>query len=489
MPSSARTSLPLAAGGAGIPLGMKRVSCGRMPSTSIMRRWSSRETATNADDQRAITRPVGEPAQRLALVGPGVLVGDDHGHAGEAADDRAPQVRAELVGVQHVHALPAQEPVQRPPRPHLAGGGALQADHAYVGGAQVRERVCDVLLRDRDIEVTARDQRAVEALRVEPRGGLDREALGAARAEPVDERHDPQLAGRGRRRKTCGEYHARAPGGRCVPEVLHRCSDDRTPEPHRRPSRHRRRPCWRPPRAQLPGLLLEREELRAARRHPVRPRGRARLLHRPAREGRGAGVAACIAGTARGPALGASAPVGPGRVRALPRRRGRAVAAQRDGRGASTRSRSRCAAAPATACGSTACPTRRRSSCRPGGPRRWRRARARACSRGCTSRPARSAGPTPRGAPCAAMRLPSGEGGVQARLGGGPWPEEYPTDPPSYVLNGGIFALWGMYDVGAGLGDEDAARDFEQGATCWRRTCTAGTPATGRATTCSRIRS
>ena len=63
-----------------------------------------------------------------------------------------------------------------------------------------------------------------------------------------------------------------------------------------------------------------------------------------------------------------------------------------------------------------------------------------------------------------AMRLPSAEGGVQARLGDGAWPEEYPTEPPSYVLNGGIFALWGAYDVATALGDEEARRDFDQGA-------------------------
>ena len=63
-----------------------------------------------------------------------------------------------------------------------------------------------------------------------------------------------------------------------------------------------------------------------------------------------------------------------------------------------------------------------------------------------------------------AMSLPSGAGGVQAQLDGDPWPEEYPTDPPSYVLNGGIFALWGYYDVGAGLQDADAAAAFEAGA-------------------------
>jgi heparosan-N-sulfate-glucuronate 5-epimerase len=64
----------------------------------------------------------------------------------------------------------------------------------------------------------------------------------------------------------------------------------------------------------------------------------------------------------------------------------------------------------------------------------------------------------------AAMALPSDRGGVQARLGEGAWPEEYPTDPPSYVLNGGIFALWGLYDVGTGLGDDGVTREFEQGA-------------------------
>lgn len=63
-----------------------------------------------------------------------------------------------------------------------------------------------------------------------------------------------------------------------------------------------------------------------------------------------------------------------------------------------------------------------------------------------------------------AMALASAEGGVQAGLDGRPWPEEYPTDPPSYVLNGGIFALWGYYDVGVGLRDQDARDAFDEGA-------------------------
>jgi hypothetical protein len=61
------------------------------------------------------------------------------------------------------------------------------------------------------------------------------------------------------------------------------------------------------------------------------------------------------------------------------------------------------------------------------------------------------------------LRVPTRDGGVSALLDGRPFPEEYPTDPASHVLNGAIFALWGCHDVGAGLGDADAARMFEEG--------------------------
>jgi len=61
----------------------------------------------------------------------------------------------------------------------------------------------------------------------------------------------------------------------------------------------------------------------------------------------------------------------------------------------------------------------------------------------------------------APMRRPVSEGGVLADLGGGPFYEEYPTDPASYVLNGGIYSIWGVYDVGIGLGSKDAAAEFE----------------------------
>jgi heparosan-N-sulfate-glucuronate 5-epimerase len=63
----------------------------------------------------------------------------------------------------------------------------------------------------------------------------------------------------------------------------------------------------------------------------------------------------------------------------------------------------------------------------------------------------------------APFERPPEEGGVGAWLGGSSWPEEYPTKPASYVLNGAIFAWWGMRDVGLGLGDESATAAFQRG--------------------------
>ena len=60
------------------------------------------------------------------------------------------------------------------------------------------------------------------------------------------------------------------------------------------------------------------------------------------------------------------------------------------------------------------------------------------------------------------MTIPSSEGGTLARLDGAPFCEEYPTRPPSYVLNGGIFAAWGFRDVAVALGDDDARRFWDE---------------------------
>lgn len=62
------------------------------------------------------------------------------------------------------------------------------------------------------------------------------------------------------------------------------------------------------------------------------------------------------------------------------------------------------------------------------------------------------------------MRFLTQDGGASAVLGAGRLPEEYPSSPPSHVLNGAVFALWGLRDVAVALGDVRAGRDFEQGA-------------------------
>lgn len=59
------------------------------------------------------------------------------------------------------------------------------------------------------------------------------------------------------------------------------------------------------------------------------------------------------------------------------------------------------------------------------------------------------------------LSVPAVEGGAGAQLGGRLLPEEYPTSPPSLVLNGAIFGLWGTHDVAVGLGDTGLLREFE----------------------------
>lgn len=61
------------------------------------------------------------------------------------------------------------------------------------------------------------------------------------------------------------------------------------------------------------------------------------------------------------------------------------------------------------------------------------------------------------------MRITAERGGVAAELDGGWFPEEYPTVPPSYVLNGALFALWGCHEVAKGLGDDNARSLYEEG--------------------------
>jgi hypothetical protein len=63
----------------------------------------------------------------------------------------------------------------------------------------------------------------------------------------------------------------------------------------------------------------------------------------------------------------------------------------------------------------------------------------------------------------APLSVPQADGGVCGDLGGLPWPEEYPTSPQSHVLNGAIFALWGMRDVAVGLDCAESRGHFDRG--------------------------
>jgi hypothetical protein len=63
----------------------------------------------------------------------------------------------------------------------------------------------------------------------------------------------------------------------------------------------------------------------------------------------------------------------------------------------------------------------------------------------------------------APLAIPQTEGGLSGELGGMSWAEEYPTTPQSHVLNGAIFALWGMHDVAFALSDDEAHKQFERG--------------------------
>ena len=63
-----------------------------------------------------------------------------------------------------------------------------------------------------------------------------------------------------------------------------------------------------------------------------------------------------------------------------------------------------------------------------------------------------------------------GPTGLVTSTDDGPVLEEVGAPPPTaQILNGWIFALWGVRDVAVGLGDDDAARAFDLGADCLAR--------------------
>ena len=55
------------------------------------------------------------------------------------------------------------------------------------------------------------------------------------------------------------------------------------------------------------------------------------------------------------------------------------------------------------------------------------------------------------------------DGGIMATIEGGSLPQEYPTELPSHVLNGALFALWGVYDVAVTVRDVGARLMWDEG--------------------------
>ena len=62
------------------------------------------------------------------------------------------------------------------------------------------------------------------------------------------------------------------------------------------------------------------------------------------------------------------------------------------------------------------------------------------------------------------LLVPVAEGGVQSEIDGVPVLEEYPTTRPCAVLNGWIFALWGVHELSLASGERDAGALFLRSA-------------------------
>jgi hypothetical protein len=65
--------------------------------------------------------------------------------------------------------------------------------------------------------------------------------------------------------------------------------------------------------------------------------------------------------------------------------------------------------------------------------------------------------------------LPGSRSGLVATTAAGPVPDEMPSRPPSLILNGWIYSLWGAWDVARGLSDAPSDEFFTASVECLRR--------------------
>jgi heparosan-N-sulfate-glucuronate 5-epimerase len=65
--------------------------------------------------------------------------------------------------------------------------------------------------------------------------------------------------------------------------------------------------------------------------------------------------------------------------------------------------------------------------------------------------------------------LDGGGSGLVSNTPAGPVLEEVGGSPPSHILNGWIYSLWGLWDVAVGLGDKGAQEMYQASLTCLRQ--------------------
>ena len=469
MPSSARTSWPL--GGrqrrhaVGDEQGAIRIDALDLDHAPLIRARDGDEDIRAARHELAIE----QAPQRLALVGPAVLVGEDDRHARHAAHERPPHVRAELVRVQDLHALAPEKALERPPGPDVELAPTSQRKEAHAGVGQLLER-----LRGRRVGV--RDIGAALTHRVEEkRSGSSRVAINSARrsAPPWRLRPSMRVTTRIGNAEVFGDAGLFTGAGHPIrassylPATL---AGRMAESASQRTAPQDGSAGFFSSASTLPlpvGVHFDTDavhgyyiDLRAKAATPVWPAAEHRLYVTAIQWG-----LACyeryIAG--EGEAWLAAARDRAEELLAIQQPDGTQaggfvhthqykhtfmlkppwISAISQGEGASLLVR----------------------IFNETGEERYAEAARRALL---------------------PLSVDSLDGGVRAMLGGRAFPEEYPTRPPSFVLNGAIFTMWGMHDVGVALDDcARASRPSSRPSTRSPRTCIAGTSATGRAMTCS----
>src|SRR3954451_10762716 len=142
---------------------------------------------------------VEKSATRVSLECPRVLVRDAHRDAAGGTQQRCPDVRTELVGMQDADAIAAQQVDERSPSPEICRASSSECDEADARVVQLLFCKSDVFVRPTPLPRSRRPSGAND--RLEPRAVQvcrDRECdtLRSACDQIVDESDDLQGAAR-----------------------------------------------------------------------------------------------------------------------------------------------------------------------------------------------------------------------------------------------------------------------------------------------------